>query len=73
MESLREQVKLQKLKLRSNSVIEVAFDKKELKELHELLLDPSTNLLAVHRVLIKRKVKLSYSSLRNYRQRLLMS
>lgn len=55
---------------RTDLLIERSLKPKELAELHELLRDDFVQLTAVHRVLIRRGIRLSYSSLHRYRESL---
>ncbi len=60
-------------KSRAERAIEANLNPTELRELRELLKDESIILRAVHEVLIARGVKISYSSLYSYRQKMTAS
>lgn len=57
-------------KSRAERAIEANLNPTELRELRELLKDESIILRAVYEVLIARGVKISYSSLYSYRQKM---
>lgn len=69
MGTLRDQLENQKVKPKTEILLERSLSPQEFKELKELFNDPLINLLALHRVLTQRNVKISYSSLYIYSQK----
>ena len=69
MGTLRDQLENQKLKPKTEILLERSLSPQEFKELKELFNDPLINLLALHRVLIQRNIKISYSSFYIYSQK----
>ncbi len=69
MGNLRDQLENQKVKPKSEILLERSLTSQEFKELKELFNDPLINLLALHRVLKQKNIKISYSSLYIYAQK----
>lgn len=69
MGTLRDQLENQKVKPKTEILLERSLSPQEFKELKELFNDPLINLLALHRVLLQRNIKISYSSLYIYSQK----
>lgn len=55
--------------LKTDITLQKALPRRELQELREILCDESIETMIVHRVLIDRGIRVSYSSLCRYRDR----